>query len=308
MWGQAAAAGISAGADLIGGALQRSFSKKMQKRKERLAREELEKLRLSPGFFESPNVTASFENLGSRFGGGYTFSPEIQGLYESGLDRANTLGSLFDQYVGPDYFTKGTMFDLFDKTRAGQVAATGRNLSNDVSKLFFEKGIHSGSADEAMRLQEQVNTQNAAADAQRMFSMQKFLGTGLAQNQTAFDYINSMNMMGLDAYGRAQDASTIGTQMDIGKTSAMLGILNSQPTGGGWGQIVSGAGQGISDMINAYQMGKMMEGFGRGGGTTDSPWNFATSGYDPTWSLPQPDYSIPTDVPLEWSSLGPDTQ
>ena len=125
-----------------------------------------------------------------------------------------------------------------------------------------------------MRLQEQANTQNAAADAQRMFNMQKFLGTGLAQNQTAFDYINSMNMMGLDAYGRAQDASTIGTQMDIGKTSAMLGILGSQPTGGGWGQIVSGAGQGISDVMNAYQMSQFFEGFGGGGNSINSPSPF----------------------------------
>ena len=170
---------------------------------------------------------------------------------------------------------------MFDKTRAGQVAATGRNLSNDVSKLFFEKGIHSGSADEAMRLQEQVNAQNAAADAQRMFNMQKFLGTGLAQNQTAFDYLNALNNLGLDAYGRAQDASTIGTQMDIGKTAAMLGILNSQSQGGGWGPVVSGVGQGISDMMNAYQMGKLMEGFGGGGSSINSPSSFFSNPINP---------------------------
>ena len=91
--------------------------------------------------------------------------------------------------------------------------------------------------------------------------MKKFLGTGLDQNQTAFDYLNSLNTMGLDAYGRAQDASTIGTQLDIGKAAGMLGVISNQPSSN-WGNIVSSVGQDIAGGVRDYQMGQMLKGLG----------------------------------------------
>ena len=98
-------AAISAASAIGGGLLGSSAQKKAQKRAEKKASEVLGGLDLSSGFFESPFASGQFGRQGSGFGGGYTFSPQIQGLYESGLGRANTLGNLYGQYVTPDYFT-----------------------------------------------------------------------------------------------------------------------------------------------------------------------------------------------------------
>ena len=135
---QAAKEGVKAGGNILGQWLADKRSRKAQKRAERKAGEVLGGLDLSSGFFESPFASGQFGRQGSGVGGGYTFSPEMQGLWESGLGRANTLGNLYGQYVTPDYFTEGTIFDLFNESRIGRVQRGEDAAANAISQLLIQ--------------------------------------------------------------------------------------------------------------------------------------------------------------------------
>ena len=297
-WQVAIPAAISAAATIGGGMLASSAQKKAQKRAERKAGEVLGNLNLSPGFFEGPYASGHFGQRGTYtpigsasaagrspgdlsrmaqgFGGGYTFSPEMQKLWGSGLDRANITGDLFNQFVGPDYFTKGPMFDMFNQSRIGRVQRGEDSAANAISQLFNRGGMHTASMMDMSKIQADLNAAKAQEDAAQLFNMQKFLGTGLDQSKTALDYLNSMNTVGLDAYGRAQDASTIGTQLDIGKAAGMLGVISNQPSSN-WGDIVSSVGQDIAGGVSNYQMGQMLKGLGGGGGSPNQQPFFTSS-------------------------------
>ena len=179
-------------------------------------------LKLQTGEYFDPFTTASY----GQGGAGFRFTPEGQQLFDPMMNQYRQSTGNLQQYFQPGFLDSGKLRDMFQTARDAQVAATGRNLSSDVSKLFFDRGISSGSADETMRLQEIANAQNAASDAG---VIQNLLGTrGMMQGQVQSDLNSLLGLANLGQYGVGTAAGLSGalTNIDSAKRQAALDAAN----------------------------------------------------------------------------------
>tara|TARA_R100000005_G_scaffold96612_1_gene85139 strand:+ start:7055 stop:8083 length:1029 start_codon:yes stop_codon:yes gene_type:complete len=302
----------------IGGLFDKKPSKRVKRYRDRLGRAFFEggrpaegEFQFTPGVFSGATGTGTFgpitpigsasaagkspadlRRMGARIGGGYAFSPEMQELFDSGLDRANIVGDLFEQYVGPDFFTKGPLFDMLNESRIGRVQRGEDAAANALSQLFNTGGINTASMMDMSKVNADLAAAKAAEDANVLFNLQKFLGTGLGQSQEALDYIDSLNVMGLDLASRARDASVLGTNLEMDKYrqyfdaeqmyqqqkasepglgSTLGGLadagLSFYAGGGGFGEGGFDFGQALQSQFNPnYQMDRFMDRYGGFGG------------------------------------------
>jgi len=177
---------------------------------------------LQTGEYYDPLFNASY----GPGGAGFRFTPQGQQIFDPLMNQFNQSNQLMQQYFQPGFLDSGKLRDMFQAARDAQVAATGRNLSNDVSKLFFDRGISSGSGDEAMRLQEIANAQNAAADAA---VVQNLLNTrGIMQGQVQSDLNSLLGLADLGRYGVDTAAGLSGalTNIDSAQRQALLDAVN----------------------------------------------------------------------------------
>ena len=321
----------------IGGLFDKKPSKRLKKHRNLIGQAFFEggeppegQFQFMPGVFSTPFGTGSFGPQGAytpigsasaagkspgdlarmrgRIGGGYTFSPEMQKLYESGLDRANIVGGLFDQYVGPDFYTKGPLFDMLNESRIGRVQRGEDAAANALSQLFNTGGMHTASMMDMSKINTDLAAAKAAEDAKVLSNLQGFLGTGLGQSQEALDYLDSMNVMGLDLATRARDASVLGTNLEMDKyrqyfdadqmyrqqkaaepgLGATLGNIADEGLkmyagGGGFGGGGFDFGQALQSQFNPnYQMDRFMDRYGGGFGGFGSGNRYGMFG-EGTW-------------------------
>lgn len=202
---------------------QKAASKYLLRRtKEIMGEPEPGGLKLQTGEYFDPFTTASY----GPGGAGFKFTPEGQQLFDPMMNQFRQSTGNLQQYFQPGFLDSGKLRDMFQTARNAQVDATGRNLSNDVSKLFFDRGISSGSGDEAMRLQEIANAQNAAADAA---VVQNLLNTrGVMQGQVQSDLNSLLGLSDLGRYGVDTAAGLSGalTNIDSAQRQALLDAVN----------------------------------------------------------------------------------
>jgi len=220
---------------------------------------------LQTGEYYDPFTTASY----GPGGAGFKFTPEGQQLFDPMMNQFRQSTGNLQQYFQPGFLDSGKLRDMFQTARDAQVDATGRNLSNDVSKLFFDRGISSGSGDEAMRLQEIANAQNAAADAA---VVQNLLNTrGVMQGQVQSDLNSLLGLSDLGRYGVDTAAGLSGalTNVDSAIRQAALDAANVRAQAKAqkktFGDKLLMAGDAA---IGAYMMGGGNFGMGSGPGFT----------------------------------------
>jgi hypothetical protein len=220
---------------------------------------------LQTGEYFDPLFNASY----GPGGAGFRFTPQGQQIFDPLMNQFNQSNQLMQQYFQPGFLDSGKLRDMFQAARDAQVAATGRNLSNDVSKLFFDRGISSGSGDEAMRLQEIANAQNAAADAA---VVQNLLNTrGLVQNQIGTDLSNLLGLRreGLSAVDTAAGLSGALTNVDSAIRQAALDAANVRAQAKAQKKTFLDKVLMAGDMaLGAYMMGGGNFGMGSGPGFT----------------------------------------
>ncbi len=96
---------------------------------------------MATGSYSSPFTEGFFGPGGS----GYSFTQPIQDLFDQGLTQAGVTNQLYNQYITPDFFTSGPLFDMLNESRIGRVQRGEDLATNALSQLFNTGGMHTAS-------------------------------------------------------------------------------------------------------------------------------------------------------------------
>ena len=125
---------------------------------------------MSEGLYKGPFVDAFYGPGGS----GYSFTQPIQGLFDQGLAQAGTTNQLYNQYITPDFFTSGPLFDMLNESRIGRVQRGEDAAANALSQLFNTGGMHTASMMDMSKVNADLAAAKAQEDANVLFNLQRF--------------------------------------------------------------------------------------------------------------------------------------
>ena len=236
---------------------------------------------MSTGTFSSPFVEATFGPAGA----GYSFTQPIQGLFDAGVGQAQTLNQLYNQYITPDFFTSGPLFDMLNESRIGRVQRGEDAAANALSQLFNTGGINTASMMDMSKVNADLAAAKAAEDANVLFNLQNFLQGMQGARGRDMNYLAGFDAFGNQAVGTARGLAGDLTNLELAMLSRYLDANNAwrgaKATEPGLGATLGG----LADAAMGFYVGG---GGGFGAEGSDFTFNKALqSQFNPNYDMQQ---------------------
>ena len=236
---------------------------------------------MSEGLYKGPFVDAFYGPGGS----GYSFTQPIQGLFDQGLAQAGTTNQLYNQYITPDFFTSGPLFDMLNESRIGRVQRGEDAAANALSQLFNTGGMHTASMMDMSKVNADLAAAKAQEDANVLFNLQRFQQGLQGARGRDMNYLAGFDKLGNQAVSTARALSGDLTNLELAKLSKYLDANNAWRAAKAGEPGLGATLGGIADAAMGFYAGGG-GGFGAGG----SNFNFnqaLQSQFNPNYGMDQ---------------------
>ena len=178
---------------------------------------------MSAGSYSSPFAEGFYGPGGS----GYSLTQPIQNLFDQGLAQAGTTNQLYNQYITPDFFTSGPLFDMLNESRIGRVQRGEDAAANALSQLFNTSGMNTASMMDMSKVNADLAAAKAQEDANVLFNLQRFQQGLQGARGRDMNYLAGFDAFGNQAVSNARALSGDLTNLELAKLSKYLDANNA---------------------------------------------------------------------------------